>query len=1281
MNNIFVRLHRFLLRHIVSVTIMTVLFILTSLFLVSRISFTEDANSLIPRDRRISAIAEVFSSSEFAERIIVTFSLTDSSVTDEGKLFEAAKIFYNSIRADSGLIASIDFEVDQSHILGVYDFVFDNLPLYMDDSDYERLDTILSYESIHSQIEAGYRSLISPAGFATRKFFFNDPLNIASIALSKLSSFNIDENFEVYNGYIYTGEHKHLLMFIDPYYPAANTAKNALLVDRLNDATEELGQQMAEVKVESYGGTMVAVENSLQVKRDIILTVAISILFLSLLFWFYFRRVRIILYLFFPAFMGALLSLILVNLIMGEVSVIALGIGAILLCITIDYSLHVFTHTKETNSVSEALQKVSFPVLLSAITTAAALLCVYVIKSDALKQLSLFATFGIIVSCLTALCLLPLLARNIKNQRANSTSLMFSRLVEPELHTKNYLVWGVLLLTLVFSLSVNKLSFNGDISTLNYQSKELTEAQNNLMEISAQANSAVFVFNHGKTLAEALEQSDKNFDFLMGLTEKGFAKSAVSVSGVLPGKILQQERIDKWNSFWGEEKKATVEASMIKAGRSFKIKEEAFGSFYKLLSRDFSVEEPEHFKPVIDAFLNSFINETGGEYYVASVLKADAGSKPQLIDTLMDNDDLVIFDQQLLINRLLEILKEDFNKLSLLSMIVVFVLLLFFFGRIELAIVTFLPILTGWIWTLGFMGLSGIEFNIFNIIISSLIFGLGLDYSILLVSGMIDDYKYGNSPLSRYKVSVLMSAFTTLGGFGVLVFAGHPAIRSIALVSIIGISSVLIISFIITPRLFSWLVYKGGKKRLQALTLADALLSALTFSLFVMFAFILTLIVPFLALAPVRKKHKKAAMTFLISIFSKLIVALIIPVRKSFINKAKADFSKPSVIISNHQSHLDLVLLLMQHPKIIVFTNRWVYNNMFYGLFIRFADYFPAFKGVDEGLDKLREKIAEGYSILIFPEGKRSPDGSIGRFHQGAFAIAHALNIDIQPLMIHGAYNSLPKSEFVLRPGRVSLKFFDRISPKGRETPHGISFLAQAKEVTAIYREEFSKLRSQLETPDFVKSVLIHRYIYKGPVLEWYMRVKLRLEKEYRFFNDIIPRKALVVDVGCGYGFLSGMLALTSPERQLIGVDYDEEKIALAQNSQGQGEQVSFRVMDIAAEALPVGEVYIFSDVLHYLPEIKQKELLEGCMKRLPDNGMIIIRDADTDLKRGTFFTKLSEFFSTRLLGFNRVDYGLTFVPGSLVKDLASRNNLDCKVYDNAYLATSNITYVITRHL
>src|SRR5690606_8495565 len=125
-------------------------------------------------------------------------------------------------------------------------------------------------------------------------------------------------------------------------------------------------------------------ENSRQVKQDILVTVSMSILFLSVLFRLYFRRLRMIFMLFIPAGIGGMMALLAVSMIMGEVSIIALGVGAILLCITIDYTLHVFAHARETNSVLESLKKVSMPVFLSALTTAAALLCIYVLRSEAL---------------------------------------------------------------------------------------------------------------------------------------------------------------------------------------------------------------------------------------------------------------------------------------------------------------------------------------------------------------------------------------------------------------------------------------------------------------------------------------------------------------------------------------------------------------------------------------------------------------------------------------------------------------------------------------------------------------------------------------------------------------------------------------------------------------------------------------------------------------------------------------------------------------------------------
>lgn len=1279
MGTLFNKIHELLSRRRKGVSIFLILFLLFTIYYVFKLNFKEDVNSIIPRDERIDAISEVFSNSQLADRIVVTFSLSDTSLVNRALLLTAGQQFYDSIQSDTALIAKVDFTVNQSEILEVYDFIYSHLPLYLDEADYQRMDSVTVDLPIFRAIESGYRSLISPAGFATSKFFFKDPLNIASVALQRLSGFNIDNNFSLLDGHIFTKDEKKLMLFIDPFHPASNTKVNEQLVQLIKRTTQTVVSSLPQVKIEAYGGTIVAIENSVQVKRDIMVTVAISLLFLSLLFWFYFRRIRIILFLLIPVVMGTSISLLLLSLIEGEISMISLGIGAILLCVAIDYSIHVFTHIKETQSVKETLRKVSTPLVMSSLTTSLALLCIYIIKSEALEQLSLFAAFAIFFSALAALTILPLIAQKVRLKQHSTTSKWVTSLIAPDFHKSKILTFMVIALSFFFAIFIPKINFNGDISTLNFQSKEVSQAEQNLKEISAEANSSVFAFTHGQCMDEALEKAEKSNSFVENLQHQGYIKTFISVAEVLPSTAAQKSKIERWNNFWSETKKEAVKNKIREAGKEFKIKEIAFNQFFTLLDQNFEVKNPDQFQVIMDAFLSNYIHRASGEFYVATILKAEEGIKPELINKLLENPDFVVFDKQLFINQLLEVLKEDFNTLSTLSMVVVFGVLLLFFGRIELATVTFLPIAVGWIWTLGIMGLLGIEFNIFNIIISSIVFGLGLDFSIFIVNGMIDDYKYGNTPLVHFKTSVFMSALTTLGGFGVLVFAKHPAIKSIALVAIIGIASVLVITFVFTPLLFNFLIKNRKGQRKQPITLSNTILSILTFVVFLIGALLMYLVLPVLWLLPIGKNRKKLIISTIICYLSRAIVTMIFPVKKRWIDKHKADFSKPSVIISNHQSHLDLVLLLMQHPKIIVFTNKWVYNNPFYGPIIRFADYYPAYRGVEAGFDKLKKKVADGYSILIFPEGKRTLDGKINRFHQGAFSIAHELELDILPVMIHGAYDCLLKTEFFLKSGQVTLKFFDRISPQPQLTTHGDTYRLQAKEVTAFYRKEYELLRKELETTSYFNRLLVHQYLYKGPVLEWYMKVKLKLEKNYHFYHKVIPQKAKVVDVGCGYGFLAYMLRLTSNERTVLGVDYDEEKIALANNLSVKDEGISFEVFNLNHQELPKADVFIFNDVLHYLPESKQEEVMNNCMAQLPDNGVIIVRDADADLKKGTWVTRFTEFQSTKLFRFNRADHPLTFVSGKHIRDLASKNGFACQVHDQSYLNTSNITYVIIR--
>lgn len=144
--------------------------------------------------------------------------------------------------------------------------------------------------------------------------------------------------------------------------------------------------------------------------------------------------------------------------------------------------------------------------------------------------------------------------------------------------------------------------------------------------------------------------------------------------------------------------------------------------------------------------------------------------------------------------------------------------------------------------------------------------------------------------------------------------------------------------------------------------------------------------------------------------------------RFSYKVSEKVDFGKPSVVICNHESHLDTACQLIFTPNIIFLTNQWVWNNPIYGFLIRHAEYYPVADGIDELMPKLRSLVERGYSIGVYPEGTRSKDGRIGRFHQGAFHIAEELGLDVVPMYLQGTGRILRKKTYHLNKGRIHIE-------------------------------------------------------------------------------------------------------------------------------------------------------------------------------------------------------------------------------------------------------------------
>jgi 1-acyl-sn-glycerol-3-phosphate acyltransferase len=444
------------------------------------------------------------------------------------------------------------------------------------------------------------------------------------------------------------------------------------------------------------------------------------------------------------------------------------------------------------------------------------------------------------------------------------------------------------------------------------------------------------------------------------------------------------------------------------------------------------------------------------------------------------------------------------------------------------------------------MNIFDIRFNIVNIILATFIFGQGDDYTIFMTEGLMYEYTYKRKILFSYKNSIALSALIMFIGIGSLIFAQHPALRSLAEVTIVGMSSVIIMAYIFPALLFHALTIKKGNKRLMPVTLKNFCSMGFAFIYFLLFSALITITGLVLFSFGRRTEKKKYIYHVLLQRIARFTIFNIPQVKTTYENLSNETFDRPAIIICNHQSHLDLMCILMLTPKLIILTNDWVWNSPFYGRLIRYADFYPISDGFTNALPPLSEIVQKGYSIVTFPEGTRSEDCSIGRFRKGAFFLAERLQLDIIPVMIHGVGHVLPKKEFMSRKGNIHIRVMERIALN--DSRFSNEYARRSKEVRHFYREQYQALCRQLETPDYYADLVLHNYIYKGASVERAVRKNLRLNDNFKSQISHFPDEGKVVVTNSGYGEFPLLLALVKKQLQVIAIEKDKDILDLATN-------------------------------------------------------------------------------------------------------------------------------------
>jgi predicted exporter len=384
----FIILYNYFEKRKLLVSGIAVILFVVCVYFASKIKLEEDITGFMPETPETERTNFVLRNLSTNDKIIVKLSVPDSSVTyPQDYLIENADKLVDSLRVNPGenYIKDIFYKIDDSKISETYDFVLQNLPLYLKEEDYARLDSLLSPKAIQSILEQNKKDLVSPIGLVYKKYLIADPLHISNRVFSNMRLNAVDSLYSIYNGYIFSKDNKNLLIFITSVHSVGETGKNEVLANALEDNIKTvITQSGGKLSVTSFGAAIVGVSNATQIKKDSYISTAISIILIILLLGVFFKSLRSLILLLVPVVFGVMFSLALLVLIRGTISAIAIGAGSAILGIAINYTLHFLVHLKHSKSVELTIKDLVSPLLVGSITTIGAFLSLLFVSAGAL---------------------------------------------------------------------------------------------------------------------------------------------------------------------------------------------------------------------------------------------------------------------------------------------------------------------------------------------------------------------------------------------------------------------------------------------------------------------------------------------------------------------------------------------------------------------------------------------------------------------------------------------------------------------------------------------------------------------------------------------------------------------------------------------------------------------------------------------------------------------------------------------------------------------------------
>lgn len=818
-----------------------------SLVLASRLRFDTDFTALLPRndpviDTFLATIAD-FHSTDY---LLVAVRVPEDAVLDPYEDFVDA--------LGERLAAMPELESVEYHIGGAEELLRELYPkavLFLDADGRAALEARLSDAGIRERVREVRRLVATPQGQAAKPLLALDPFGLSDLFLGQVQSSRGSLPVDWTSGYYLSRDRRMLLVLAKPARPPSDVDFAGRMAEAVEAEIAAVQARWPEMigddggigvapppppEVALGGSHMTAVDDARFIRKDAFLNGFTSTIAVLALFLFAFRRLGPLLFSMLPLGVGLVMSFALAQLTLGSLSSATSGTAALLIglgtdFVVVSYGRYV-DERRRGASLEEALVAMSGStgraVVTGAVTTTVVFYAFLVTDFTGLWQMGFLTGTGILICMVSVLVLLPALIawRHDHHARRQRTPNLYLHSFGTDhilgacmARPRTALLIG-LAVTVAAAALLPRLRFEESMQSMRPPGNRGVQVTREVGERFGSGFNFMMLVLTGETPGEAIALADRAAAGAARLVEEGVLYGYGGVTSLIPPPAKQAEVLA-----WLERERGDgldldrIEATFRNQLEAEGLRFDAFAAGMELLreglghSRPVSVEDYREI-PQAKVLLERFLKPSNGGWKTvvylyppenqwrrepppeAVALAAELGPNAALTGTNTVNQ------------RVRQRVLPDAWLAGVVGLVLVTILIWLDFRTLRHTLLALAPLAVGLLWMLSAMSGLGIPLNFLNIFVTTMIIGIGVDYGVHLIHRYLEVRGQDDAEVRHALVesgnAIVVSALSTVAGFGSLAFSHYPGLRSVGYVAALGAATCALVAISLLPAFLAW---------------------------------------------------------------------------------------------------------------------------------------------------------------------------------------------------------------------------------------------------------------------------------------------------------------------------------------------------------------------------------------------------------------------------------------------------------------------------------------------